>query len=146
MARTLKRSAIVHFSPEQMYQLVNDIAAYPQFFPHCTGAKIIHQTESLIEAELTLTKGAIRHSFCTRNDLTPPHKMQLSLLSGPFRQFDGVWEFKALTEGCEVSFELTFEFSNPLLNLTAGRWMENLASEQVDVICQRANIIYAGKS
>ena len=37
MAR-INRSALVMFSAEQMYHLVNDVASYPQFLPGCVGS------------------------------------------------------------------------------------------------------------
>lgn len=144
MARTLKRSAIVPFTQEQMFDLVNDIESYPAFLPNCTNAQILKQTQSMIEAELTLSKAGLEYQFSTRNSLERPTKMGLTLLSGPFKTFDGVWSFNPLSQGTEVQFTLTFEFSNFLLNMTASKWMEEQASEQVDVICQRAHQIYGG--
>ena len=98
----------------------------------------------MIEAELTLSKAGLEYQFSTRNSLERPNKMGLTLLSGPFKTFDGVWSFTPLSQGTEVQFTLTFEFSNFLLNMTASKWMEEQASEQVDVICQRAHQIYGG--
>lgn len=125
-----------------MFDLVNDIESYPAFLPNCTNARILKQTQSMIEAELTLSKAGIEYQFSTRNSLERPTKMGLTLLSGPFKTFDGVWSFNPLSQGTEVQFTLTFEFSNFLLNMTASKWMEEQASEQVDVICQRAHQIY----
>ena len=143
MARNIRRTAIVTYSCEQMFDLVNDIESYPQFLPYCVGAKIQSSQSDLVEAELTLSKGGFEHSFCTRNTLQRPLKMELKLVTGPFKQFDGVWLFSALPGGgSEVSFELTFSFSSMLLNITAGQWMEDLAGEQVGVICGRAKTIY----
>lgn len=144
MARTLKRSAIVPFTQEQMFDLVNDIESYPAFLPNCTNAQILKQSEDTIEAELTLSKAGLEYQFSTRNSLERPTKMGLTLLSGPFKTFEGIWCFKPLSNGTEVQFTLTFEFSNFLLNMTASKWMEEQASEQVDVICQRAHQIYGG--
>ncbi|HEY7773556.1 MAG TPA: type II toxin-antitoxin system RatA family toxin [Marinagarivorans sp.] len=143
MARRLSRSAIVPFSCEQMFDLVNDVESYPHFLPNCARAVVRARSENELEAELTLAKAGLEYSFCTRNTLERPRKMALKLLTGPFKQFDGVWTFKPLAnDGCEVRFDLTFSFSNRLLNMTAGKWMEDLAGEQVDVICQRAKTIY----
>lgn len=144
MARTLTRSAIVPFSQEQMFDLVNDIERYPAFLPNCTNAQILKRSANTVEAELTLSKAGLEYQFSTRNTLERPSKMGLTLLSGPFRTFEGVWNFQPLTEGTEVKFTLSFEFSNFLLNMTASKWMEEQASEQVDVICQRAHTLYGG--
>ena len=126
-----------------MFDLVNDIEAYPQFIPNCVGAVVKSQTDDVVEAELTLSKAGMVHRFCTKNTLTRPYKMALTLLSGPFKQFDGVWKFKPIGDnGCEVTFDLTFDFANMLLNMTAGKWMEDLAGQQVAIICQRAQTVY----
>ncbi len=142
MSRSLSRHAHVVYSAEQMFNLVNDIEAYPQFLPHCVAAQVNSRSATVVEAELTLSKAGTHHRFATRNTLSFPNKMTLQLLSGPFKQFDGCWEFKDIADGCEVSFTLTFEFSNFLLNMAAGKWMEDTASQQVDVVCQRAKALY----
>ncbi len=143
MARNIRRTAIVTYSCEQMFDLVNDIESYPQFLPHCVGAIIKSRGFDYVEAELTLSKGGFEHSFCTKNTIERPVRMELKLMTGPFKQFDGVWMFTALPNGgTDVTFELTFSFSSMLLNITAGQWMEDLAGEQVDVICSRAKTIY----
>ena len=55
---TISRSALVEYSAQQMFDLINDIAAYPQFMPGCLGADIISQTDEVVEARLTLGKWA----------------------------------------------------------------------------------------
>lgn len=142
MARTISRKALVAYSAEQMFNLVNDIESYPQFLPNCTAAVVHSRSDTLVEAELTLSKAGVHHRFATRNTLQFPTQMTLQLLSGPFKQFDGCWSFKAMNGGCEVSFSLTFAFSNFLLNAAAGKWMEEVANLQVDAVCKRAKVIY----
>ncbi len=140
------RSAIVPFTQQQMFELVNDVCAYPEFIPNCSKARVISSSDDALEAELTLTKGGLEQAFVTHNTLKYPHSMQLKLKSGPFKQFDGFWQFLALDQGCKVSFELEYAFSNMLLGLTVGKLMEHLASQQVDVMCARAKVLYKPKS
>ena len=40
----ISRTALVPYSAEQMYQLVNDVQSYPQFLPGCTGSRILEST------------------------------------------------------------------------------------------------------
>lgn len=37
----ISRTALVPFSVEQMYQLVNDVKSYPDFLPGCTGSRVL---------------------------------------------------------------------------------------------------------
>lgn len=142
MARKLRRTALVKYSPEQMFDLVNDIERYPEYIPHCLGAKILERDDAQVKAELAVGKGALRYEFATENTLVKPESIHLRLLSGPFKKFNGVWQFNAAANGTEIIFELEFEFSSRLLNMTAGKLMEQMASQQVDVICQRAERVY----
>lgn len=43
----ISRTALVPYSVEQMYQLVNDVQSYPQFIPGCTGSRVL---ESVLDA------------------------------------------------------------------------------------------------
>lgn len=140
------RSAIVPFTQQQMFDLVNDVCAYPEFIPNCSKARVLNESDSTLEAELTLTKGGLEQAFVTQNSLNYPHSMRLTLKSGPFKRFDGHWQFLALEQGCKVSFELEYQFSNMLLGLTVGKLMEHLASQQVDVMCARARVLYQQQS
>ena len=139
----IERSALVMFSCSQMYQLINDVARYPEFMAGCTGAEIIDQDESTLTARLNLAKAGLKHSFVTKNRLLPPHEMHMQLVEGPFKHFDGYWRFKPLGElGCKVSLELTFEFDNRLLAPAASKLFEKVASQQVDSLCQRAQQLF----
>lgn len=142
MAR-VSRSALVPFSSEQMFDLINNIEAYPEFMTGCSAAEILNADETSVEARLTLSVSGIEQSFVTRNELLPPKEMKMHLVEGPFSSFEGVWRFESLEDkGCKVGFDLDFSFNNPLLRMTAGPMLEKIASQQVDALCERANKIY----
>ncbi|WP_188150908.1 type II toxin-antitoxin system RatA family toxin [Teredinibacter waterburyi] len=141
--KRIERSALVGYSAEQMYQLVNDFESYPQFMKGCVGAELLSRGEDWLEARLELSKAGIQQSFVTHNDLIPPTTMRLRLVEGPFTHMEGEWFFQALSAtACKVNFWLEFEFSNKLLGFAAGRLFEQAASEQVDALCRRAKTVY----
>ena len=112
---TIERSALVPFSAERMFALVNDVRRYPEFVPWCAGAEVLAETDALIEASLRLKRGGVEHRFTTRNTLTPVTAMRLELVDGPFTTFTGDWNFKALAEdACKISLTLTFEYRGRL--------------------------------
>ena len=78
----LERSALVPFSAERMFALVNDVRRYPEFVPWCAGAEVLAETDALIEASLCLKRGGVEHRFTTRNTLTPVTAMRLELVDG----------------------------------------------------------------
>ena len=126
-----------------MFDLVNDIEAYPQYMDGCIGAKILHRDDSSLTARLDLEKAGIRQSFTTKNLLKPAESMTMELVEGPFKRLQGVWLFKSLANNnCQIEFQLEFEFSNFLLGLAAGKLMSHLAKDQVDAVCRRARTLY----
>ena len=71
MSLKINRSALVMFSAEQMYALVNDVASYPAFLPWCSSADVLEEDTSLMRASLEVSKGGVRQSFTTQNTLKP---------------------------------------------------------------------------
>ncbi|VUD41173.1 Persistence and stress-resistance toxin PasT [Thalassocella blandensis] len=141
--KRIERSALVTYSTEQMYDLVNDVEQYPKFIPGCKRVEILSQSESSLVARLELAKAGFEQSFVTRNTMVRPSSITLQLEEGPFSHFRGQWEFEALAENaCKVSFWLEFEFKNKLLAIAASKVFELVASEQVKAICERAKQIY----
>jgi ribosome-associated toxin RatA of RatAB toxin-antitoxin module len=141
--RTVHREAIVPHAAERMYELVNDIEAYPRFLPWCPEAEILEAGEQEIKARLTLSRGGLRRSFTTRNRLEPPTLMTMSLVEGPFSRLEGKWQFTSLGDhSCKVEFELEFTLQSRLLGMAVGKLFEVVASRQVDALCNRARVIY----
>jgi ribosome-associated toxin RatA of RatAB toxin-antitoxin module len=139
----VQRSALVNYSASQMFDLVNDIEAYPQYMDGCVGARILRRGDDWLEARLDLGIGGFSQSFVTRNQLIPPHRMTLALVDGPFSHFDGGWTFTPLSEdACKVNLELRFDLKSRLLGLAAGKLLETVTGKQVDALCARARVIY----
>ncbi|WP_323845373.1 type II toxin-antitoxin system RatA family toxin [Microbulbifer magnicolonia] len=139
----IERSALVMHSAEQMFDLVNDVASYPQFLPGCRGAEILYSDEHTLEARLELARAGIRQSFVTRNRLERPERMTLTLVDGPFEAFTGRWQFTPLAEdACKVTFSLSFRLKSRLIAAAAGKLFSDLANQMVGVMCARAEQVY----
>lgn len=140
---TVQRSALVMHSDQSMYDLVNDVASYPQFMEGCQAAEIFEHTDQQMVARLDLKKGGVKTSFMTRNSLQAPSVIEMNLEDGPFKSLKGVWTFKPLTpQACKVSLDLEFEFNNMAVGLAASKLFSTMANELVDSLCRRADQIY----
>ncbi len=141
--RRVSRSALVRYSAEQMYALVEDVLAYPEFLPWCTAAIVHSQNAGEIDASLELQRGSIRKSFRTRNTLDPGKAMKLELIGGPFRHLEGAWLFEQLgTDGSKVSLDLEFEFESRITDSLFGGFFEETCNSLVDSFTKRADAIY----
>lgn len=143
MAHSVNRSALVNYSAQQMFDLVNDIEAYPHYMDGCVSAKVLKREGDWLEARLELSKAGVSQSFVTRNQLQAPESMSMTLVDGPFKYLKGCWRFTALNEtACKVSFDLEFELQSKLLGMAVGKLFESVASKQVDALCERAKQVY----
>jgi ribosome-associated toxin RatA of RatAB toxin-antitoxin module len=141
---TITRSSLVLFTPDQMFDLVNDVESYPSFLPWCRDSKIISKQEDEIIASLDLAKGGIHHVFSTRNRVIAGESIEISLVDGPFRHLEGHWQFSTIgdNQGCRIQLDMDFEFSNRLISMALGPIFTQISGSLVDAFCKRAQEIY----
>lgn len=139
----IRRSALVKYSPAQMFDLVNEVEAYPKRFSWCAGARIIERREDVLVAQLDLRFAGFRQSFTTRNTVDPPRRLRMDLVEGPFRTLEGVWDFIALGDaGCKVAFALDFDYAGRLGGGALKLGFQGLAGRMVDDFCREAGRVY----
>jgi ribosome-associated toxin RatA of RatAB toxin-antitoxin module len=139
----INRSALVMYSAEQMFQLINDVLAYPSFLPDCSDSKVISENESSVTAALLVSKGGLKKWFTTENTLISNQEVKLSLVDGPFKKLQGSWVLTPLSdEACKVNLSLEYEFSNKMFDLAFGRIFNNLTNNMVQAFTQRAKDVY----
>ena len=87
------------YSARQMFDLVADVAAYPEFLPWTAAARI-----RSVEARDNGSKQTIESEY----------------LDGPFKYLRSNRQFTDLEKGgCEAAFDVEFAFKNKLLQGTA---------------------------
>jgi ribosome-associated toxin RatA of RatAB toxin-antitoxin module len=142
--KVVERSAIVPFTPAQMFDLVNDVARYPEFLPWCSASSVEERSATMRIASLSIERGVLRSTFTTRNRLQRHTEILMELIDGPFRNLSGQWRFNAIgAQGARVSFRVEFEFRNPLTALAFNSVFESLCGTMVDAFAARAREIYA---
>ena len=143
MTTHIQRSALLPYPAQFLYDLVNDVASYPQFLPWCSASEVLLASDSEMRASLTVAKGSLSQRFMTRNNLVPGKSIEMQLEEGPFTQLQGVWEFKSLGDkACKISLDLTFDYAGPLVKATLGPLFTQAANTMVDAFCQRAKQLH----
>jgi len=131
------------YSADEMYQLVNDVSAYPAFLPGCIGASILSIEGDTIHASVQVSKAGITQTFTTKNRLTAAKEIKMDLVDGPFEQLRGAWTFLELDEtACKVSLDLQFKFSSKIVELAVGRIFNELVGSMVKSFAERAKVVY----
>ncbi len=136
----------VPYSAAQMYHLVNDVAAYPEFLPWCDASRVLRVQGNEMDASITLKVGALRKVFTTRNQNEPGKTIIVSLLNGPFKSLDGFWSFRDLPDGGSVvRLNMSFEFSSKLLDMAIGPVFREIVRNLINAFQHRAVAVYVDK-
>lgn len=147
----VRKSVLLWYSPQEMYQLVTGISHYPEFLPWCEKAELLEQREDGITARLALAYAGVHHAFTTRNTHVADSRVEMALVDGPFSQLDGVWQFIPLNKpgasseadkACKIEFELRYAFSSRALEAVVSPVFDRIANTFVDRFVQRAEAVY----
>lgn len=139
----IKRSALVLHPAMDMFRLVQDVPAYPEFLTWCLSSEVLEQTAEQQLASLVVRVSGITQKFTTRNRFVPGERLTLSLVDGPFRHLSGEWLFDPLgTEGSKVTLVLNFDFSNKVLSSAFRRGFTRIADRLVYEFSKRADDVY----
>src|SRR6516164_10813152 len=137
--REVKRSALVNKPPAELFALINDIESYPQFLPWCTHAQVLSRSPTEIVATIGVRQGPLHGEFTTRNTLEPDRRIDMSLVSGPFRTLAGEWRLTPIDpEGCRAELTMRFAFSHRLTALLFEPKFAATIGSLVDAFVARA--------
>jgi ribosome-associated toxin RatA of RatAB toxin-antitoxin module len=140
---SVDRSALVPYTPREMFELVIDIDSYPRFLPWCHGARILSRDIDEVRARIEFAVGGMTRSFTTRNRHQINKIIEMHLVDGPFSRLNGFWRFDPLgEEGSKIALFLEYDFSNRVLGLVIGPIFGQIANTLVDAFQQRAVEIY----
>ncbi|HPE24546.1 type II toxin-antitoxin system RatA family toxin [Albidovulum sp.] len=137
------------YSARQMYDLVADVARYPDFLPWTAAARIRSRTprpdgSEVMEADLVISFKVFRERFGSRVTLWPDQgRIDTEYLDGPFRFLKSGWTFRDLPEGgSEVDFHVDFEFRNAILQKVIGVVFDEAMRRVVRAFEARAGALY----
>ncbi|WP_109464674.1 type II toxin-antitoxin system RatA family toxin [Albibacillus kandeliae] len=135
------------YAPQQMYDLVADVARYPEFLPWCAAARIRRRyaegASEVMEADLVISFKVFREKFGSRVTLWPAdRKIDTEYLDGPFKYLKSQWSFTEAEGGCAVSFYVDFEFKNAILQKVIGLVFNEAMQRIVRAFENRAAELY----
>ena len=144
--KTVKKSVLIWYSPQEMYLLVTGVNQYPEFLPWCDQARVVSSDDSGMTAEVGIAFSGIRQTFTTRNVHLTDRQVRIELVNGPFSHLDGEWNFLPLGDGsqraCKVELNLTYKFANATLGKLIGPVFDKIAGSLVDAFVKRAGQVY----
>lgn len=133
---------VLPYRPDQIFDLVADVAHYPAFLPWCVAARLRTRTETELVADLTIGFGPFRESFTSRVTLERPSTITVRYERGPFRYLRNVWKFTPHANGCQVDFFVDFEFNSRILQAAIGVVFTEATRLMVSAFIKRAKDVY----
>jgi ribosome-associated toxin RatA of RatAB toxin-antitoxin module len=142
--KSIARSAIVGHSAAEMHALVDDVESYPRFLPWCREARV-EPAGRAKRATLVAGVRGLRQAFTTLNESRPGEAIDMKLVEGPFKRFEGAWRFTALSEkACRVEFSLRYELAGGPLAMLLEPLFADIADTMVDAFTRRADEVHPG--
>ncbi len=139
---------LLPYRAEQMFDLVADVASYPEFLPWTAAARVrstrpVEGGQEML-ADLVISFKVFRERFGSRVTLLPAQNRILTeYIDGPFKHLKSVWSFADRPEGgCEVAFEVDFEFKNAILAGIIGLVFNEAMTRVVRAFETRADKLY----
>jgi coenzyme Q-binding protein COQ10 len=133
------------YAPEELFELIADVARYPEFLPWCVGARVRERKPNLVVADLLIGYRMVRERFTSRIILDRPGRIDVSYSDGPFRYLNNHWVFEPLPGGgTMLDFYVDFEFRSRMLQKIIEVLFNEAVKRMVGAFETRARRLYGG--
>lgn len=133
---------ILPYTPEQMFDLVVDVARYPEFLPWCVGARVFGRRADRFDADVVIGFKLFREHFRSRVTFEKNRKVDVDYIKGPMKRLYNHWIFEEREGGCYIDFEVDFEFKSKMLDDMIGGVFAKACHKMVEAFEERANELY----
>jgi len=142
----------VRHNASDMFDLVANVEAYPQFVPLCERLVVRARREiegkEVLIADMTVAYKLIRETFRSRATLDRANlQILVEYLDGPFSRMENRWEFHPVQDWlCEVKFYISYEFKSRMLGMLMGAMFDTAFRRFATAFERRADAVYGRKT
>ena len=135
------------YSAEQMFDLVADVARYPEFLPWVIATRVKSDSDTEMVADMLVGFKALREKFTSRVIKDRPNRIEVIYVDGPMKDLDNIWRFIPRADGgCDLDFCVDFTFKNMMFEMLAGQYFDRAFRKLVAAFETRANELYGSSS
>ena len=143
----IRETRTLPYSAEQMFDLVADVARYPEFLPWVVATRVRSDDGHEMVADMLVGFKALREKFTSRVLKDRPGRLEVIYIDGPMRDLDNVWHFRSRPDGgCELDFCVEFTFKNKMFEMLAGSYFDRAFHKMVAAFEARADELYGNSS
>ena len=139
---------VLPYTPDQLFQLVGDVARYPEFVPWVTSLTATAPRAEGEGVEALDAEASVGFSFLTERFSTsvrrdaPARAIDVGLIRGPFRRLNNRWRFEEHPRGTRVVFDIDFQFKTRLLDLVLAANFDRAVDKLISCFEGRAAALY----
>ncbi|MBN8807388.1 MAG: type II toxin-antitoxin system RatA family toxin [Sphingomonas sp.] len=130
------------YAPEQMFDLVADVARYPEFLPWVSAIRVRSNSTTEMVADMIVGFKGLRETFTSKVRKSRSDSIHVDYLDGPLKYLTNDWQFRAAPGGCEVDFAVDFAFKNRVFEMMAGQLFGQALRKMIGAFEERAAILY----
>ncbi len=135
---------LLPYTPHQLFDLVADVARYPEFLPWVVGARVQSRSETEMVADLIVGFKMFRERFTSKVMLDRPQMITVNYVAGPLKHLSNSWRFTPEDNATRIMFEVDFEFRSRLFETMVGALFSEAVRHMVQAFENRAKALYAG--
>lgn len=143
----IRETRRLSYSPEQMFDMVADVARYDEFLPWVIATRVREDSDTEMIADMLVGFNALREKFTSRVIKERPRRIEVIYLDGPMRDLDNIWHFRPAADGgCEIDFHVEFTFRNRMFEALAGQYFDRAFRKMVNAFEARADELYGNSN
>ncbi|HEX7822813.1 MAG TPA: type II toxin-antitoxin system RatA family toxin [Sphingobium sp.] len=132
------------YSPEQMYDLVTDVTAYPKFLPWVNAMRLRSDSPTETVADMIVGFKGLRETFTSRVRKLRPESVHVDYVDGPLKHLSNDWHFRSDgAGGVLVDFTVDFAFKNRMFEMLAGQMFDKALRKMIGAFEMRATALYS---
>ena len=131
------------YTPEQMFELVADVARYDEFLPWVVAVRVRSSSEAETVADLVVGFSAFKERFASRVSKQRPERIVVDYIEGPLKYLKNEWRFEPAADGgTDVCFSVDFAFKSRVFESLAGAMFDRALRRMTGAFEQRAAALY----
>lgn len=143
----IRETRTLPYSCEQMFDLVADVARYPEFLPWVVATRVKSDSDTQMVADMLVGFKSLREKFTSQVDKKRPENLHVHYIDGPLRDLDNQWTFQPLDNGgCTIDFCVDFTFRNRVFEALAGQYFDRAFRKMVTAFEARADELYGSSN
>ena len=133
---------LMPYTQQQLFDMIADVASYPEFLPWCMDARVYNVKEGQFDADLIIGFKAFKERFTSRVTVKSPSSVEVDYIKGPMRELHNHWWLTEAEGGTLVDFDVKFEFKSKLLGKLIGPVFGEATERMIGAFETRAKALY----